>query len=171
MVWYIALSGTANGFRAQQFGFDTDTVAPGDYDGDGRFDLAVYRGAANGPATFYVQQSTAGLRAVQFGIGSDLVVPGDYDGDGKYDFAVLRQGSVYTWYIFGSAGNSFRAVQFGTKPQLSVQGDYDGDGRTDIATWNPINGAFYVNRSSDGTTQTVVFGQNGDYPVANFDTH
>ena len=172
LIWYVAQSSLNYSSRAQQFGIDSDTVAPGDYDGDGRFDLAVYRGAPSGPATFYVQQSTAGFRAVQFGLGSDLVVPGDYDGDGKYDFAVLRQGTVYTWYILGSVGNTFRSIQFGSKPQLSAQGDYDGDGKTDVATWNPLNGAFYIARSSaPGSVQQVLFGQNGDFPVANFDTH
>ncbi len=171
MTWYIAQSGTNNSLRAQQFGVNSDAVAPGDYDGDGRFDLAVFRGTPSGPATFYVQQSTAGFRAVQFGIGSDLVVPGDYDGDGKYDFALLRQGTTFTWYVLGSVSNTFRSVQFGAKPQLSVQGDYDGDGKTDIATWNPLNGTFYIIRSSNGGVQQVAFGQNGDSPIANFDTH
>jgi hypothetical protein len=150
MIWYVAQSGLNNSAVVQQFGADTDTVAPGDYDGDGRFDLAVYRGMGNAPATFYVQRSTAGFTAVQFGLGSDLVVPGDYDGDGRYDFAVVRQGTAYTWFILGGANNFYRSVQFGAKPQLTAQGDYDGDGRTDIATWNPINGSFFIARSTAG---------------------
>jgi hypothetical protein len=173
MIWYILTSNNFT-FSATQFGLATDVVAPGDYDGDGRFDLAVYRGSGadrSGQATFFVQRSTAGFLAVQFGLGSDLVVPGDYDGDGRTDFAVVRAGVNYTWFILNSSNFSFRAVQFGTKPFFTTQADYDGDGRTDISVFNPLNATYFTLRSSDNGLAQVQFGQNGDYPVANYDTH
>ncbi len=170
MTWFILNS--SNGmFRAEQFGLASDVVAPGDYDGDGRFDLAVFRGAKGQPATFFVQRSTTGFIAVQFGLGSDLVVPGDYDGDGITDFAVVRQGTLYTWYFLQSSNNTFAAIQYGAKPHLTTQGDYDGDGKTDVSIYDPINSAFFVFRSSTMTNLIVPFGQSGDYPVANYDTH
>lgn len=171
MTWFITNSSNGS-FRAEQFGLDSDVTAPGDYDGDGRFDLAVYRGTAGQQATFFVQQSTAGFRAVQFGLGSDLVVPGDYDGDGRTDFAVVRLGAPYQWFILRSSDNSlFYVPDFGTKPHLTAQGDYDGDGRTDIAVFDPGSGNFIFRRSSDSGITYFRFGQNGDYPVANYDTH
>ncbi len=170
MTWFInnSLGGT---FRAQQFGLDTDITAPGDYDGDGKFDLGVFRGNGVAQATFFTLRSTAGFGAQQFGIGSDFVVPGDYDGDGKTDFAVVRQGSQYNWYILRSSDGGLQTAQFGASGDLAVQADYDGDNRTDIAVWRPTNGAFFVLRSSTGTPNAYVFGQNGDYPIANYDTH
>lgn len=170
LTWYILNSAT-NQFTATRFGADTDVKAPGDYDGDGRFDLAVFRGAGNQLATFFVQRSTAGFTTQQFGIGSDLVVPGDYDGDGRTDFAVVRAGTAFNWFILRSSNNSYFGVQFGEKPHLTIQNDYDGDGRTDIAVWNPLNGVHYVIRSSGGGTAQTQFGRNGDYPLANYDTH
>ena len=170
MTWFVQQS--SNGFfRQQQFGIDTDIVAPGDYDGDGRFDLAVRRGSGSQPATFYLQQSTAGFAVTgTFGVGADLIVPGDYDGDGKTDLTALRQGTNYTWFVLGSSG-TFNAVQLGRKPDFSTQGDYDGDGKTDFCIWDPLNNAFRYYRSSNGVLVTTIFGQNGDYPVANYDTH
>jgi hypothetical protein len=165
MVWYIVLSAT-NTFRIESFGLDADFTAPGDYDGDGRFDLGVFR---NG--TFFVQRSTAGFGVVQWGAEGDLVVPGDYDGDGKTDYAVVRQGTNYTWYILRSSDGTFVAPQLGAKPDFTVQGDYDGDGKTDVAVWRQSNGVFYVLRSSNGGVGQTQFGQNGDYPIAGFDTH
>jgi len=172
MVWYIRNSST-NAITATQFGSASDVTAPGDYDGDGRFDIAVYRGVGDQPATFFVQRSSGGFTSAQFGIGSDLVVPGDYDGDGRTDFAVVRAGTSYEWYILRSFDSSFLFVQLGAKPHLTVQNDYDGDGRTDVAVWDPQTGVYYITRSSSNfaTTMTVQFGANGDYPIANYDTH
>jgi hypothetical protein len=173
LTWFI-LNSNNFAFSAAQFGLATDKVAPGDYDGDGRFDLAVFRGSGanrSGQATFFVQRSTDGFQAVQFGLGGDAVVPGDYDGDNRYDFAVVRQGTPFMWYILSSSSFGFRAIQFGTQPFLPTQADYDGDGRTDISVWNPQTAVFFTLRSSDSVTVSGPFGQNGDYPVANYDTH
>ena len=169
MVWYI-LNSINGSFRAEQFGLDTDIVAPGDYDGDGRFDLAVQRNTGM-QSTFFINQSTAGFRAEQFGLAGDLVVPGDYDGDGKTDIAVYRQATTSTWFIRQSYDGGFRSVQFGNKSDFTAQGDYDGDGRTDVAVYRPTTGTFFVLRSTNGLPFSWTFGQNGDYPVANYDTH
>ncbi len=164
-----------NSIRVEQFGLNTDIVAPGDYDGDGKFDLGVFRGGGadrNGPALFFVRRSTDNTTQVtQFGLGSDLIVPGDYDGDGRTDFAVVRTGTLYYWYIMNSSDNSVRVVQFGEEPDFTTQADYDGDGRTDISVFRPRFGIFYTLRSSDNGFAAVQFGQNGDIPVANYDTH
>lgn len=170
MIWYINNSAN-NTFRIQQFGLSSDVVVPGDYDGDGRFDLAVFRGSGdNTPATFFVLRSTGGLTTQQWGVGSDLVVTGDYDGDGRTDFAVLRTGSQYQWFVLFSGGGS-SVYNLGTKPHLSTQGDYNGDGRTDVSVWDPVTGIFYVLQTNNGVVTQRRFGMNGDYPIANFDTH
>ena len=169
MVWYINNSAT-NTFRIETFGLNSDVTAPGDYDGDGRFDLGTYRNQ-NGQGVFYVLRSTLGYQVVQWGLASDRVGPGDYDGDGKTDFAVVRQGTNYTWFILRSSDGGFSAPQFGSKTDFTVQGDYDGDGKTDVAVFRPSNGAFYILQSGTGTPVFSVFGQNGDYPIANYDTH
>jgi hypothetical protein len=71
------------------FGFSGDQFAPGDYDGDGRTDLAVYRNSAG---VFFVQRSSDNtVIGVQFGLQGDEPVARDYDGDGRTDFAVVRR--------------------------------------------------------------------------------
>ncbi len=170
LTWFINNSSDGS-FRAVQFGFASDRVAPGDYDGDGRFDLAVFRGMGDQPATFFVQRSSGGFTSVQFGIGGDLVVPGDYDGDGRTDFAVVRDGTTYQWYILRSSDNTVQFDQLGAKSFLPVQNDYDGDGRTDVAVYDQNTNFFYIRRSSNGGLTQTKFGQLGDIPIANYDTH
>jgi FG-GAP repeat. len=170
LIWYILNS--SNGVaRIEQFGLGSDVAAPADYDGDGRTDLAVHRGAAGQQATFFVQQSTLGLSIVQWGLGGDLVVPGDYDGDGRADYAVVRAGTPFVWYVLQSSTGNLAAAGFGAKPQFTTQGDYDGDGKTDFSTFDPLTGRFYWQRSIDLGIVEYQFGLNGDYPVANYQTH
>jgi hypothetical protein len=63
-VWYIRNS-TDGSMTAMQFGAATDVPVSGDYDHDGRTDIAVWRPS---DGIFYVwQSSTASLLALQFG--------------------------------------------------------------------------------------------------------
>lgn len=93
-----------------RFGFAaTDAVAPGDYDGDGRTDLAITRVEGAALAWYYLPSSGInGGATIRVGWGraaSDLEVQGDYDGDGKTDQAIWRTtaGSPSIYYILRSS--------------------------------------------------------------------
>lgn len=60
------------GVYAFPFGTMGDIPAPGDYDGDGRTDAAVFRPSIG---TWFVQRSTAGVFILQFGSAEDKPVP------------------------------------------------------------------------------------------------
>ena len=86
-VWSIKRS-SDNGLTEVQFGAASDVPVRGDFDGDGRNDLAVYRPSNGG---WYIQRSNgAGFLAVNFGASEDIPVAGDFDGDGKTDVSVFR---------------------------------------------------------------------------------
>jgi hypothetical protein len=185
MIWYILSSASGNtSFSAAPWGIATTTVtdyvAPGDYDGDGRFDLAIQRPGATptSQAIFWINKSSGGVDAVPWGFSNDIVVPGDYDGDGKTDVAVVREGATPSsnliWYVRKSSDGNLIAIAFGiTASDLTVQNDYDGDGKCDPAIWRDTNGTFfYANSSANyATLGAQQWGAPGDIPVAGYDTH
>ena len=107
-------SGT-NTFRATQFGASGDKVVAGDYDGDGRTDIAVFRPSTS--VWYRLNSSNGSFFAAQFGISTDKPVPGDYDGDGKTDIAVYRDG---TWYISVCPTCPIRYEQFGLSSDIPI---------------------------------------------------
>jgi hypothetical protein len=151
-----------------------NTATSGDFDGDGRADLAVYRPAT---AEWFVFGSVTGLRTLVFGAPAasglgDTPVPADYDGDGKTDMAIYRK-ATGEWFIFGSA-TGFQTRLFGAPASSGfgdtpVPADYDGDGKTDMAIYRKATGEWFIFGSATGF-QTRLFGAPassglGDVPV------
>jgi hypothetical protein len=172
--WYKRSSDGGVGFI--QWGQNGDFPVPGDFNGDGVADVAVQRNAGGGNANFFIRLSTGAIFVIMFGTPTDVVVPGDYDGDGVTDIATVRGASGnILWWVRSSATGTATPTFFGASAtDFPVQGDYDGDGKTDHAVFRPsaTPGAtqFFVLRSTGGLLARA-WGQNGDYPVANYNAH
>jgi hypothetical protein len=176
--WYYrgSLNNPSGNVTYVPWGINGDFPAPGDYDGDGKRDFVIQRNNGGGQARFWMLQTTAGFNSVIFGTPTDIIVPGDYDGDGKTDIATARGiAGQWNWYVrpssTGAISGSATAIFGASATDFVAQGDYDGDGKTDFAIWRPsaTPGAsvFWVLGSTSGAF-SVPFGQNGDYPVANY---
>jgi hypothetical protein len=133
-----------------KWGISTDELAPADYDGDLKTDLAVWR-AGTSAFLYILNSSNNTLRLEQFGqTGDDPSIVGDYDGDGKADPAVYRVGASVGqqsyFYYRGSlnnvAGNT-TYIPWGTNGDVAARGDYTGDGRFDPTVFRPSNGTWY----------------------------
>lgn len=157
-----------------------DSPVPGDYDGDGKFDIAVYRfGQAPANNFIILNSSSSTVSFRQWGnFQTDWIVPGDYDGDGKYDLAAARTGATagapMVWWIQESSTGAVRIQQFGISSDFPVQGDYDGDARTDIAIYRPgatagSQSTYWIFNSLSNTAQPISWGLGGDFTVNRFD--
>ncbi len=184
--WFIRNSATGT-VTIETFGLSGngtstfDSAIPGDYDGDGKFDIAVYRFGLVPNNSFIIKRSSdGGITYRAFGnFTTDYVLPGDYDGDGKFDYAVGRTGAAATspmvWWILQSSNGAVRVQPFGLTSDFPTQGDYDGDGRADIAIYragatNTAQSFFWVLRSLDNTVQVTPWGLGGDVVLNRFDS-
>ncbi len=137
-----------------------DKPMHGDFDGDGKFDAAIFRPSNQ---TWYIRQSsTQTLRADYWGLATDKFVSADYDGDGKTDLAVFRNG---VWYVKQSSNGAPQYINWGLATDTPVPADYDGDAKTDVAVYR--NGTWYIRLSSTGTMMAQTFGLSSDVAVPN----
>jgi len=171
---YVALS-TGSSFAGTGvkwhdfFAVGTETPLVGDFNGDGKDDIATFtRGAA---ADVYVALST-GSRFVGtgvkwhdfFAVGSELPSVGDFNRDGKDAIVTFTRGAAADVYVALSRGSSFVGTGvkwhnfFATGTEIPGTGDFTGDGRDDIVTFTRGAAAnVYVARSTGrGFTGTGV---------------
>jgi hypothetical protein len=137
----------------------TNLITTGDFDGDGRTDIAVTNTVTN---TVSVFQNTSTIGAITFAARIDLatdgspvgIAVGDLDGDGKPDIVVAN---AYSDTISVFRNTSTKGVMsFATKidfaagrtPCIIAMGDLDGDGRPDLAVSNADTNVVSVFRNT-----------------------
>ena len=84
-----------------------DVPIGGDFDGDGRTDLTVYRPATGEwfirySSTGYAMGSASGQ--FQWGLVGDIPLVEDFDGDGKTELTVYRPATGEWWIRYSSLG-------------------------------------------------------------------
>jgi hypothetical protein len=142
------------------------TPVPGDYDNDGRSEIAVFNNQ-----TFKVwyppYESFYTAPNVVQRLNIESPAPGDYDGDGKTDFAgTRRQAGRLIWIVKQSSTGNETETDFGYATDKPVPGDYDGDGKTDIAVFRPSDSSWWIRHSATGYLSLWYFGLPTDTPLA-----
>jgi hypothetical protein len=117
------------------------SVSVGDFNGDGKLDLAVAN--ANGSSVSVLLGTGSGTFAakVDYATGTNpiSVSVGDFNGDGKLDLAVANASSNNVSVLLGTGSGTFAAkVDYatGTNPYSVSVGDFNGDGKLDLVAAN-----------------------------------
>lgn len=132
-------------------------VVAGDFDGNGRVDMAIFSAAnwtnvpvasgSSGVVGTWTYSSKTGLNSSTWGRVARHIVTGDFNGDGRADIAFVgRTGWTQIPVAFGNANGSFTEANFIRDSALTfndwslsggntqaVVGDFDGDFKDDIA--------------------------------------
>ncbi|HXU38060.1 MAG TPA: FG-GAP-like repeat-containing protein [Blastocatellia bacterium] len=122
-------------------GFGPASVAVGDFNDDGKLDLAAANFDGNtvsillgtGPGSFGAKTDFG------TGAGPASAAVGDFNDDGKLDLAVANHDSDTVSILLGTGAGSFGAktdFATGSAPRSEAVGDFNGDGKLDLAVAN-----------------------------------
>ncbi len=131
-------------------------IALGDFNNDGKPDLAAANSVAN-TVTILLGNGSGGFTAAAVspatGLTPGAVVAGDFNSDGKLDLAIANTASNNVTILLGNGDGSFTAAVSpgtGNNPSAVAAGDFNSDGKLDLATAN-----------KDANNVTILLG-NGD---------
>jgi hypothetical protein len=130
-------------------GNEPKSVATGDFNGDGKADLAVANGFDNNVSILLGNGNGTFQAAVNYGAGTYpySVAVGDFNGDGKTDLAVTNAGNSVTpgnvSLLIGNGDGTFQApldYNAGVLPGSVAVADFDGSGKAELAMSNDAGG-------------------------------
>jgi hypothetical protein len=181
------LLGNGNGtfqsaVNASSGNFGATTVAVGDFNGDGRLDLAVAKSTSFSNTVWLLLGNGNGTfqPPISYGIGSgpSSIAVQDFNGDGKPDLVVTNLRSNNVSVLLGNGNGTFQsAISYaaGTGPSAVTVGDFNGDGKADLAVANQSsNNVSVLLGNGNGTFQSAVSYAAGSGPssvaVGDFDS-
>jgi hypothetical protein len=157
----MAWDGSFTVLGGQSVGYGLDSMAAGDFNGDGKPDLAVANSGSNNVSVLLGNGDGTFHAAVNYTVGSNpiSVAVGDFNGDGKLDLVTANSGSNNISVLLGNGDGTFQAAinhAVGINPYSVAAGDINGDGKLDVAV---------ANRGSN--TVSVLLGNgNGTFGIA-----
>ena len=140
------------------------SVVAGNFNGDGKLDLAVANAGSNNVSMLLGNGDGTFKPALNSGVlGPGSLAVGDFNGDGKLDLAVTNAGVSI---LLGNGDGAFRApvtYATGNSPSSVAVGDFNRDGKLDLVEANFSTGNVTIlSGNGNGTFQAPrSYGSNG----------
>jgi hypothetical protein len=165
------------------FGLAGDRIVIGDWNGDGRDKVGVFRDNGFGVGVFSLDTNgdrafDAGDDVFLFGLATDKIVIGDWNGDGRSKVGVYRDNGagVGLFSLDTTGARQFNASSsvftFGLASDTVVIGDWNGDGRSKVGVYRNDGAGrgiwsldFNGNLVFDPADLVFIFGLASDKPV------
>jgi len=146
---------------AINYGWSGAIPVPGDYDDDGKTDLAVYYPT---DGLWYIRRSSDLQQVIiPWGWSQAWPVPGDYDGDGKTDIAVYTY-ATGTWNILYSDGGQ-KNISWGWAYGVPLPAYYSVNAQVDVAVLSITDYSWNVLSSRYGPLTPFLYGWNEAMPL------
>jgi CSLREA domain-containing protein len=116
-------------------------VVTGDFNGDGKQDIAVTDQASNTVSVLLGDGAGGFGAATSFNVGANplALAVGDFNGDGKLDLVTVNSAANTVSVLLGNGNGGFAAAtdfNVGNNPAAVAVGDFNGDGKPDVVTAN-----------------------------------
>jgi hypothetical protein len=156
------------GDKAFSMGTTGDIPVAGDWNGDGKKEVGIFRNGLWGLDYNGNDVWDAGDKAFNLGTAGDIPVVGNWNGTGGDKVGIFRNGLWGVDYNgnFGWDGAD-KAFNLGTAGDIPVVGNWNGTGGDKVGIFrNGLWGVDYNgNFGWDGADKAFNFGQTGDVPV------
>jgi len=156
-----------------QAGSQAQALVVGDYNGDGKADIAVANGAGNSVSIYLGNGDGTFATPVNYPTAHGFpvaIVQGDFNNDGKLDFAVVLQRINQVSILLGNGDGTFGAhaeVNTGVNPIAEAVGDFNNDGKLDLAVINANANGGSPSLSILAGNGNGTFQSHADYPTGN----
>jgi hypothetical protein len=165
-VWVALSNGSTFGSGTKWhdfFGYNQEVPLIGDFNGDGKDDIATFNRIGEVFVALSTGSSFSGTASrwhAGFVFGNQVPAVGDFNGDGKDDIAAFNRGESGDVFVAMSNGSSFGTSElwktgFAKHSQIPLVGDFNGDRRDDIIAFPRDAGS--VNRSFVALSTGTIF--------------
>ena len=136
-----------------------NNIVAGDFNGDGKIDLAISGGTSSTAVLFGNGDGTFSSSSIAASSTNGLFAAGDFNGDGITDLALVT--TTATIYL-GQANGTFVSMPNTSTLPANVQGvvvaDFNGDGKADLA----VAGGTFANPPAPSDLAVATLFGNGD---------
>lgn len=155
-----------------QTGNGPSAIVAGDFNADGKLDLAVVNQADSTVSIFLGNGDGTFKPRTDFPTGTSptALVTGDFNADGKLDLAVVNKDANTVSVLLGKSDGTFNAktdFSTGKSPVAITTGDFNGDSHVDLAVANQAdNTVSILLGKGDGTFNAKNDFSTGTSPIA-----